>query len=190
MRPSFSKSLEKQLPKQPKSTDSKQPRSAVKPVSKSRSKPTDSPQRQSSVSLAFNPNPVQAQFLNSPKRFRVLATAARVGKTTALLQELLRLTLSLANERQESDLFPKSHAWYCVPTYALARPAWRQFKAMLPRELLAKDPNETTVSVELVNGGLIEFRSTERSEGLYGVGLDLSPHSARQKKKCGRSSCG
>jgi len=44
---------------------------------------------------------------------------------------------------------------------------------MVPRELLASDPNETQLSAELVNGALIEFKSTDNPQGLFGSGLDL-----------------
>ncbi len=72
-----------------------------------------------------------------------------------------------------APLFPKFWAWFCTPTYALGRIPWRQLKAMIPRDLLAKTPNETQMSIELVNGALIEFKSTDNPEGLYGSGLDL-----------------
>jgi hypothetical protein len=145
-------------------------------ASGSRSNPPESRPQSSSVLPDFKANPVQSQFLESTARFRVLATAARCGKTTALLYELIRSAIVLPKIREESGtapLFPKFWAWFCCPTYNLCRPAWRQFKAMLPRELLPKPPNETTLSVELVNGAFIEFKSTDNPEGLFGSGLDL-----------------
>jgi len=151
-------------------------RSSKAPTSGSRSKQPESHPRSSIGLPEFTANPVQSKFLESKARFRVLATAARCGKTTALLYELIRTAIVLPKIREESGnepLSPKFWAWFCCPTYSLCRPAWRQFKAMIPRELLVNEPNETHLSVELVNGALIEFKSTDNPQGLFGSGLDL-----------------
>jgi hypothetical protein len=89
---------------------------------------------------------------------------------------MLETALLIAGQEptsSEASLVPRVWCWYVAPLYALCRQSWRQFKMMIPPALLAKDPNESTMTIELVGGILIEFKSAERDEGLFGSGLDF-----------------
>jgi len=89
---------------------------------------------------------------------------------------MLETALLIAGQEptsSEASLVPRVWCWYVAPLYALCRQSWRQFKVMIPPALLAKPPNESTMTLELLGGILIEFKSAERDEGLFGSGLDF-----------------
>lgn len=76
--------------------------------------------------------------------------------------------LTKAANKQSADV------WYVAPTYRMAKEiAWRLLKQMVPRTLLAKSPNETELSIHLVNGSTIALRGADNPDSLRGVGLDL-----------------
>ena len=59
--------------------------------------------------------------------------------------------------------------WYIAPTYKSAKQiAWRQLKAMVPKELFAAK-NEVDLSIELVNGSRIELKGGETADNLRGA---------------------
>ena len=61
--------------------------------------------------------------------------------------------------------------WYIAPTYKSAKQiAWRQLKAMVPKELFAAK-NEVELSIELVNGSRIELKGGESADNLRGASL-------------------
>lgn len=76
------------------------------------------------------------------------------------------------------------HAWIVAPSFPLARQSWRELIHFVPKELITKRPNESTKSVELVNGILIEVKSADDPQGLVSVGLDyvLITEAGKMKK--------
>lgn len=106
----------------------------------------------------------QWDVYNDPSRFRVLIAGRRFGKTHLSCVELL----TRAAGKQKADV------WYVAPTYRMAKEiAWKLLKDMVPAPLLAKSPNETDLSVQLVNGSTIALRGADNPDSLRGVGLDL-----------------
>lgn len=101
----------------------------------------------------------------SGARFRVLIAGRRFGKTHLANVELL---LHAAQKQRAT-------CWYVAPTYRMAKEiAWRQLKSMVPPELLASKPNETDLTVSLINGSVIALRGADNPDSLRGVGLDLA----------------
>lgn len=109
-------------------------------------------------------SPPQMEVYSDPSRFRVLIAGRRFGKTHLACVELL----TKAAGKQNADV------WYVAPTYRMAKEiAWRLLKQMVPKEHLARSPNETDLSVHLVNGSTIALRGADNPDSLRGVGLDL-----------------
>jgi hypothetical protein len=95
-------------------------------------------------------------------RFRVLIAGRRFGKTYLACVELLIAATSRA----------KSLCWYVAPTYRMAKDiAWDTLKELIPPELLAGKPNESTLTIRLVNGSRIQLKGAEHPNRLKGRSL-------------------
>lgn len=106
----------------------------------------------------------QADVFESDARFRVLIAGRRFGKTYLSAAELS----AAAGER------PDSLCWYVAPTYKMAKElAWRHLKRLIPRSQMAKSPNETELSIELVNGSRIVLKGADNPDNLRGLGLNF-----------------
>ena len=103
----------------------------------------------------------QSEVYGSPARFKMLCSGRRFGKTHLCLVQLIVWAA------QKSG----SLNWYIAPTYKSAKQiAWRQLKAMVPKELFAAK-NEVELSIELVNGSRIELKGGESADNLRGASL-------------------
>jgi phage FluMu gp28-like protein len=56
--------------------------------------------------------------------------------------------------------------WWCCPVYGQAKIAFRRLKAGLPRE--SYNPNESDLTLTLINGSRIVCKSAEKPDNLYG----------------------
>jgi hypothetical protein len=102
----------------------------------------------------------QGIVFNDRTRFRVLVTGRRFGKTYLALAEILRAAA------EKPGLY-----WYLAPTYAMAKDiAWEPMKAMVPEEWRSKRPNETELSIKLVNGSVIQLKGVDKPDSLVGRG--------------------
>jgi hypothetical protein len=96
-----------------------------------------------------------------PARFRVLVAGRRFGKTYLAVPELLRIADG-----------PDRLAWYLSPTYRQAKDdLWRPLKRIARPYIIGK-PNETDLSIDLINGGRIALRSADNYDSLRGAGLN------------------
>lgn len=119
------------------------------------------------LSIPYSPHPKQLDVHNHPARFKVVAAGRRAGKTTLAINELLRHALMFP----QRDNLTTQRSWYVAATYKMAETiAWREFFRYCPAELIAnKQVNKLTV--ELINGHLIEFKGGEDPDKLRGVSL-------------------
>ncbi len=103
----------------------------------------------------------QNDVFHHDARFKMLAAGRRFGKTHLSLVQLIVWGAQKAG----------SLNWYLAPTYRAAKSiAWRQLKAMVPKELFA-DKNEVDLSIELINGSRIELKGGDRYDSLRGNSL-------------------
>ena len=103
----------------------------------------------------------QRQVWDTDKRFKLLCSGRRFGKTYLCITRLI----CWAMEK------PGSLCWYVTANYRMAKQiAWRQLKNMAPDELVVKR-NESDLSVEFVNGSLIALRGADNEDSLRGVSL-------------------
>lgn len=132
------------------------------------------------VRIPYEPHPGQVVFHRSMAKTRVLACGRRWGKDMGCVMELLRLCLQLRDRNAAKPLLvPTVHAWIIGPSYPMVTQLWRELLERIPRVLWAKPPNQTTRTLELSGGIVIEVRSAEsfggpgKDVGLVGVGLDV-----------------
>lgn len=106
----------------------------------------------------------QWEIFNDPTRFRVLVAGRRFGKTYLSTAELARSAMVRKN----------SVCWYVAPTYRMAKEiAWDALKHTIPKSHLARSPNETELSVRLINGSKIALKGADNPDSLRGLGLNF-----------------
>ena len=108
----------------------------------------------------LRPHPVQSALLASEARFRVVPAGRRSGKT----ERAKRFVIG-----QAAIAKPDSRFFVAAPTRDQAKAIyWHDLKAMVPASLLAAQPRETDLSLQLVNGAeicVIGMDKPERIEG-------------------------
>lgn len=108
---------------------------------------------------------LQKEVLNDTHRFRVVVAGRRWGKTA-----FSRISAIKAAARKPNQL-----VWYVAPSYQQARDImWDALKGSIPREWIKGEPNETRMTIRLVNGSRIHLKGADKPDSLRGVGLDLA----------------
>jgi len=108
-------------------------------------------------------SPAQQTIAQSDKRFRVLVSGRRFGKTHLAIRELCR-----------SATEPNRKVFYVAPSYRMAKQiVWEQLKKRLRELRWVERINESDLSIKLVNGSLICLRGADNEDSLRGVGLDF-----------------
>lgn len=128
--------------------------------------------RTKSVKIKYEPYPWQQKFHNSKARFKVISGAARTGKDRSCTMEFTRQFIEMLNEDRDYTFVPKVHGWIIAPTFRLAGQLMRELFNTFPRELVVNFDKES-LSIDTINGGLIEFRSADDPDSLVSVGLDI-----------------
>jgi len=105
----------------------------------------------------------QKQVLECDKRFRVLITGRRFGKTFLAVTELAKFSR-----------YPKKKVWYVAPTYRMAKDiVWFELVDKLTKHKWIKKTNNSDLSILLRNGSTISLRGADNENSLRGVGLDF-----------------
>ena len=105
----------------------------------------------------------QSEIYLADTRFRVVVAGRRFGKTFLSSIELV------TNAIKGKD----RHCWYVAPTYKAAKEiAWDMLIASVPREYIRKT-NETSLTIELINGSTISLKGAEKPDNLRGRSLDF-----------------
>jgi len=113
------------------------------------------------ASLASALTAPQRSVWNSSRRFKLLCSGRRFGKTYLCITRLICWALEK----------PGSLNWYVTANYRMAKQiAWRQLKVMAPSELVVKR-NESDLSIEFVNGSVVALRGADNEDSLRGVSL-------------------
>lgn len=105
----------------------------------------------------------QSAVAKSTKRFRVLITGRRFGKTTLSIRELCRF-----------GSLPNQEVWYIAPSYRQAKGiVWRKLKRKLNSLNWVHKTNESELTIELKNGTRISLKGADNPDSLRGVGLNF-----------------
>ncbi len=101
---------------------------------------------------------------SSNKRFRVLVSGRRFGKTYLCITEMMKYATRV-----------KKTIWYVAPTFKMAREiVWLKLKQMLSDFNWIETINETNLSIKIRNSGsIISLKGCENYDSLRGVGIDF-----------------
>ncbi len=100
----------------------------------------------------------QTAALFCSERYAVIEASTKAGKTVGALVWL--------NEQAALHGGPNRNFWWVAPLYSQARIAYRRLKAFLPRGMF--ESNETEMTVTLLNGSVIWFKTARDPDALYG----------------------
>jgi hypothetical protein len=100
----------------------------------------------------------QAAFLFAPERYSVTEASTKSGKTVGCMAWLF----------EEASVRGKDgrNYWWVAPTLAVSKIVYRRMKRAIPRSLYK--PNETELTLTLVNGAVIWFKGADHPDSLYG----------------------
>ena len=106
----------------------------------------------------------QYQVSSSNKRFRVLISGRRFGKTYLTIIEMMK---------QASK--PNQVIWYVAPTFKMAKEiCWSDLKQMLSKYNWIEDINETTLTIRIrKTNSIIALKGAENFDALRGSGLNF-----------------
>ncbi len=115
---------------------------------------------------------------NGTKRI-VARIARRWGKTRAGFGDVMATYEKVLQMERPQHLTPPFHAWVVVPSYPQGRQVWHELLSLVPKELFARQPQESQWLIYLKGSsnwqnraGLIEVKSSHDPESLQSVGLD------------------
>ncbi|CAB5218082.1 Terminase-like family [uncultured Caudovirales phage] len=100
----------------------------------------------------------QKAILNSDARFTVTEASTKVGKTASHIIWLFEQALKLKENQS---------VWWVAPVYAQAEIAFNRMKAQISDKNFFKS-NETKLKLTLPTGAIIQFKSAEKPDNLYG----------------------
>ena len=106
----------------------------------------------------------QYQVSLSNKRFRVLVSGRRFGKTFLCITEMMKYASQI-----------KKNIWYVAPTFKMAREiVWSKLKQMLSDFNWIENINESNLQIRIKKtGSLISLKGCENYDSLRGVGIDF-----------------
>jgi hypothetical protein len=99
----------------------------------------------------------QERAIFSPKRYAVIEGATKSGKTVACLSWIIEQAIRGR---------PGQQYWWVAPVYPQARIAFRRLRRGLSPDLY--QANESELTIRLVNGSTVAFKSGEKPDNLYG----------------------
>lgn len=101
--------------------------------------------------------PYQTAIIDAPQRYTVTAASTKAGKTASHIVWLFEQAL----QGRKGQSF-----WWVAPVYGQAEIAFRRFKEQTTAKLFTA--NESKLRLVLPNGAMIEFKSAEKPDNLYG----------------------
>lgn len=124
------------------------------------------------VTIPYSPHTAQQIILNSPARFKLMCCGNRFGKDLHAIGEGVLKFIEMENENRSIDVNPPVLWWIVSPSMTYARQNWRDLKKLFPKELVY-NISISNLTIETINGGIIEVHSADDPESLVGVGLDI-----------------
>lgn len=104
----------------------------------------------------------QQEIRDSDARFRMVACGRRWGKTELAAHEIFEYAFNN----------PGTLCWWVAPTYRIADTGYNKVESIVPNGLVDGKPKRSKPKrIPLVNGSIIEFRSTSKEDGLVGEGV-------------------
>ena len=106
----------------------------------------------------------QHKVSSSNKRFRVLVSGRRFGKTYLCITEMMKYATQINKK-----------IWYVAPTFKMAKEiVWSNLKDMLSQFNWIENINESNMTITIKKtGSKISLKGCDNYDGLRGVGLDF-----------------
>ena len=105
----------------------------------------------------------QQEVISCEKRFRVLISGRRFGKTFLAINELAKFAR-----------FPNQKVWYVSPSYRQSKNiCWTMLKDQVIKHKWAKKINDSDLSIILKNNSIIQLKGADNEQSLRGVGLNF-----------------
>jgi len=106
----------------------------------------------------------QHKVSSSKKRFRVLVSGRRFGKTYLCITEMMKYATKV-----------KQNIWYVAPTFKMAREiVWSKLKEILHSFNWIENINESNLTITIKKtGSKISLKGCENYDGLRGTGLNF-----------------
>lgn len=106
----------------------------------------------------------QREFIDVAVRFTIVEATTKAGKTVGCIVWLYERAL-----RGKDG----NNYWWVAPTYKICKIAFRRFKRYIqPKSLFVA--NETEMTITLITGAIIFFKSAEDPDGLYGEDVEAA----------------
>ena len=102
--------------------------------------------------------PKQKAFVDCTSRYTVIEASTKAGKTHACIIWLFEKAL----KGKEGYNY-----WWVAPVYQQAKIAFGRLKRAIPDKSLYQS-NESELTITLINGAVISFKSAEKPDNLYG----------------------
>jgi hypothetical protein len=103
----------------------------------------------------FNPKDVNGR----PARYSIIEASTKAGKTRGCIAWL--------SEQAVLNGGPGRNFWWVAPVYPQARIAYRRMKRALDPGIVTRT-SDTELEIGLMNGSIIQFKSGEKPDNLYG----------------------
>lgn len=116
----------------------------------------------------------QRAFIDNDERFTIVEATTKAGKTVGCIVWLFEMALS----GRDGDNY-----WWVAPTSKVAKIAFRRMKRYIqPKRMYTA--NQTEMSITLITGAIIFFKSADDPDGLYGedVKAAVLDEATRMKK--------
>lgn len=101
--------------------------------------------------------PYQHAALFGPERYAVVEATTKAGKTVGCM-------IWLSEKAMAGK--PGQNFWWVAPIFPQAKIVFRRLKRSLPREIYT--PNETELTLTLLNEAVIWFKGADKPDSLYG----------------------
>jgi hypothetical protein len=124
----------------------------------------------------LRPHAVQQRVVRCRKRYMVVPAGRRSGKTELVGKRMIVLRALLSHRRDLPAFFrpyPNPRFGIGAPTRDQAKTIyWDDIKRLIPRDFIRGKPNETELSLYLLNGAEIHVLGMDRAERAEGVPWD------------------
>jgi hypothetical protein len=106
----------------------------------------------------------QVAFIDAPTKHAIVEATSKAGKTVGMLVWLFEQALDDIPGRINKD---GCYYWWVAPVSGVALIAFRRMKRFISSKELFTT-NETEHSIHLINGAVIQFKSADKPDSLYG----------------------
>lgn len=122
----------------------------------------------------LNPHYLQCRLWNCKKRYVEVAAGRGSGKTEIARRFIVRQLPMRVNIDGTPKTWDNPLYFYALPTFKMAkRIAWVELKRLIPKDWLAKSPNESELMIETIFGSTLYVLGMDKPSRAEGVQWDF-----------------